>query len=105
MDNNHEEILFVKEKEGVMSMNRRGFLACLGLAAAAGMTAPDEAWDWESKAPPDPYGCLVDITRCIGCRKCELACNQVNKLPAPEVSFEGLRVLDQKRRPSQAPTR
>lgn len=82
-----------------MSMDRRGFLTALGLAAT-GVTSPGGAWAWESKAPPAPYGCLVDITRCIGCRKCELACNQVNKLPAPEVSFEDLRVLDQKRRPS-----
>ena len=82
-----------------MSMNRRQFLASLGLATA-GTLAVQEAEAWESKAPPDPYGCLMDITRCIGCRKCELACNQVNKMPEPEESFEDLRVLDDKRRPT-----
>ncbi len=86
-----------------MSMNRRQFLASVGLgsvAAASGALAPDDAEAWESKAPPDPYGCLMDITRCIGCRKCELACNQVNNLPEPEIGFEDLRVLDEKRRPT-----
>lgn len=83
-----------------MSMDRRGFLTAFGLTAVTGVASPDEAWTWESKAPPDPYGCLVDVTRCIGCRKCELACNQVNKLPAPAVPFDDLRVLDLKRRPS-----
>ncbi len=79
-------------------MDRRRFLTSVGAAAVTAM-APCTARAWESKAPPDPLGCLVDLTRCIGCRKCELACNKVNTLPAPETSFEDLRVLDAKRRP------
>jgi Fe-S-cluster-containing dehydrogenase component len=43
----------------------------------------------------------VDLTRCIGCRKCEQACNEVNRLPDPEASFEDLTVLDAKRRPDE----
>jgi len=81
-----------------MTMNRRRFLTAVG-AAAMTAAAPREANAWESKAPPDPLGCLVDLTRCIGCRKCELACNKVNALPEPDTSFEDLRVLDAKRRP------
>ena len=53
----------------------------------------------QPKAPPEAYGCLVDLTACIGCRKCEQACNQVNRLPPPTESFDDLRVLDRKRRP------
>ncbi len=51
------------------------------------------------KDPRDPYGCLFDLTACVGCRKCELACNQVNDLPPPDEPFDDARVLDRKRRP------
>ena len=27
------------------------------------------------------YGILVDFTRCIGCRACEVACKEVNNTP------------------------
>ena len=56
---------------------------------------------WQSRAPSDPFGCLVDLTRCVGCRKCELACNEVNALPEPEHKFTDLTVLDDKRRPDE----
>ena len=32
------------------------------------------------------YGVLVDTTRCIGCRRCELACAKAHNLPIPDVS-------------------
>ncbi len=79
-----------------MSMTRRTFAATL-TAAAVSAAAPAGAW--ESKAPPDPYGCLVDVTRCVGCRKCEQACNEVNHMPKPDQKFTDLTVLDGKRRP------
>jgi Fe-S-cluster-containing dehydrogenase component len=41
---------------------------------------------------------LTDITRCIGCRRCEAACNQANNLPPPEVAFDDKSVFEQKRR-------
>lgn len=81
-----------------MTIARRQFLKSVGFSLTAMAASPAQAW--ESKAPADPLGCLVDVTRCIGCRKCELACNQVNKLPEPETSFEDMRVLDAKRRPT-----
>jgi formate dehydrogenase iron-sulfur subunit len=43
----------------------------------------------------------VDLTRCIGCRKCEQACQTVNSLPQPEQSFDDLTILDRKRRPDE----
>mgnify|MGYP001438228921 CR=1 FL=1 len=79
-----------------MSLTRRGFLASMAAAATLGLA--DTAKAWESKAPPDPFGCLVDLTRCVGCRKCEQACNKVNNLPEPDVPFTDLSILDQKRR-------
>ncbi len=80
-------------------MDRRRFLAGLGATTGTVAMGLDNAMAWESKAPPDPYGCLVDVTRCIGCRKCELACNKVNNLPEPERPFTDLTVMDALRRP------
>jgi Fe-S-cluster-containing dehydrogenase component len=47
---------------------------------------------------PDSLGVLFDATRCIGCRKCEEACNRVNGLPAPDALFSDLTVLERLRR-------
>ncbi len=47
---------------------------------------------------PESLGVLHDMTRCIGCRKCEAACNEVNKLPDPKRPFDDLSVLEDKRR-------
>jgi len=54
---------------------------------------------------PDGMGVLVDLTRCVGCRTCEAACNQEQKLPEPALPFDDYSVFDelhygQKRRPT-----
>jgi formate dehydrogenase iron-sulfur subunit len=84
-----------------MGLNRRDFFkwATAAGATVAVATAPGDAG--ASQAPSDPYGCLVDLTRCIGCRKCEQACNAVNHLPAPDRPFDDLTLLDRKRRPDE----
>ncbi len=79
-------------------LSRRGFLATLGIASM-GALLPKDSFAWKSRAPSDPYGCLVDVTRCIGCRKCEQACNEVNHLPEPKKSFEDKTVFNTHRRP------
>ncbi|WP_028325305.1 hydrogenase 2 operon protein HybA [Desulfatirhabdium butyrativorans] len=85
-----------------MKLDRRGFFKIVGIGASAAVAgAPKTSHAWQSKAPPDPYGCLVDLTRCVGCRKCELACNEVNHLPEPAVRFDDLRVFDKARRPDE----
>jgi Fe-S-cluster-containing dehydrogenase component len=47
---------------------------------------------------PDAGGVLHDTTLCIGCRRCEKACNEVNDLPAPETPFDDESVFEQRRR-------
>ncbi|MFZ5569679.1 MAG: 4Fe-4S dicluster domain-containing protein [Thermodesulfobacteriota bacterium] len=84
-----------------MHINRRFFMKTIGAAGAAIVAKPAPARSQSLKAPPEAYGCLVDLTRCIGCRKCEQACNQVNQLPPPEQSFEDPTVLNKNRRPDE----
>jgi Fe-S-cluster-containing dehydrogenase component len=85
-----------------MSISRRKFL---GWLAAAGMSttvckAASAASTKHFKGYSDSAGVLFDNTRCIGCRKCEAACNKVNELPAPDRPFDDLKVLDKQRRTS-----
>ncbi|MBW2580314.1 MAG: 4Fe-4S dicluster domain-containing protein [Deltaproteobacteria bacterium] len=85
-----------------MKINRRRFLGVAGTmvgGSVVGRSIKAQATR-KPKGPPDAYGCLVDLTVCVGCRKCEQACNKVNNLPPPEVPFDDLRVLEGKRRPT-----
>jgi formate dehydrogenase iron-sulfur subunit len=81
-----------------MKLNRRELFRVAGVAAASPLL-PRAAEATESgKASREAYGCLVDLTRCIGCRKCEQACNAVQQLPAPERPFDDVLVLERMRR-------
>jgi len=80
-----------------MKLNRRKFFKHMGVAGAlaAGASSPAAA----APAMNQAVGCLVDLTRCVGCRKCEEACNAVNALPPPPQPFDSIEVLDHNRRP------
>ncbi len=83
-----------------MSLSRRKFLGWIG---AAGMTAvagrkASAATTHHFEGYPDSIAVLHDTTLCIGCRRCEGACNAVNALPAPEKPFTDLTVLEKDRR-------
>ncbi len=88
-----------------MAITRRKFLGWIGAAAGSSATLAagkvHGASNKEFKGYPGSYGVLHDTTKCIGCRKCEEACNQVNSLPAPEKPFDDLTVLDSPRRTSE----
>jgi formate dehydrogenase iron-sulfur subunit len=80
-------------------INRRNFLK-IGASIAAFSVAGGSALASEDFAGnPDRLGMLSDTTRCIGCRRCEAACNKANNLPAPKTSFEDTSVFEKKRRP------
>ena len=87
-----------------MKIDRRHFLGVAGTMAggALGLRSKTIQAARKPKTPADPYGCLMDLTACVGCRKCEQACNQVHGLPAPQVSYDDPRVFERKRRPSTA---
>jgi Fe-S-cluster-containing dehydrogenase component len=85
-----------------MSISRRKFLGWLGAAGVASTvgTSARAASNHEFPGYKDSMAVLHDISRCIGCRKCEAACNKVNDLPAPDKPFDDLKVLEEKRRTS-----
>jgi Fe-S-cluster-containing dehydrogenase component len=72
-------------------------MGAAGLTSAVGTSARAASYK-EFEGYEDSMAVLHDITRCIGCRKCEGACNTVNELPAPEKPFDDLKVLEHKRR-------
>ena len=90
-----------------MKLNRRTVLK-LGLATTAGASpgrvAAGEAQRPKETRPPSPayVGVLVDTTLCIGCRKCEEACNRRNRLPRTAESFSDRDVLRSFRRPTES---
>ncbi len=47
---------------------------------------------------PDGFAMLSDCTKCVGCRRCEAACNKANNLPASKIPFEDPSVFENKRR-------
>ena len=84
-------------------MNRRSFLTLmggLGLGSALAGAGTASASGGTFKGYPEGKGVLHDTTLCIGCRRCEEACNKVNDLPEPEEPFTDLNVLDKTRRTS-----
>jgi formate dehydrogenase iron-sulfur subunit len=87
-----------------MSISRRKFLGwfgAVGLSAAASKSALG-AGNKHFEGYPGSFGVLHDISLCVGCRRCEAACNKVNALPRPNEPFEDLSVLDRERRTEAA---
>jgi len=89
-----------------MGIDRRTFLKGLGVGIAgivpgssllpgrleAGQTPPNKEF----------MGVLVDTTRCVGCRSCELACAEAHNLPIPDIGdasvFEKIRTTSETKR-------
>ena len=65
-------------------MDRRNFLKNLCAAGATSVTLPALAEAQEETTKKEFVSVLVDTTRCIGCRNCEVACATQNDLPIPE---------------------
>jgi Fe-S-cluster-containing dehydrogenase component len=72
----------------------------LGVTCAAGIVPRSTAAKDLEPTADDCVGVLVDTTACIGCRKCEWACNRANQLPdQPLEVFENVSVFASHRRP------
>lgn len=83
-----------------MTIDRRKFLkVTASVAGATVVSQPARAIAKLTAVPArrDSAGVLVDTTKCIGCRSCEAACNEVNNLPKPEVDLYDPSVLESRR--------
>ena len=78
------------------AINRRRFLqGSLAGAAAATVSLGKNTEAATFEGYPDAMGVLVDLSRCVGCRSCEAACNREQKLPAPEKPVNDFSVFDE----------
>lgn len=88
-----------------MVCDRRQFVKTIGLAVTSpalfSQNARGDPPRTGSENAPDSMGVLVDIPNCIGCRRCEFACQQAAGFPvAPLDTFEDKTVFEEHRRPS-----
>ena len=77
-------------------MDRRAFLK-LSIVSSAALTS-QEFIRGEGEAK-EFVGLLVDTTRCIGCRACEVACAEAHGFPVPDVENDS--ALEQERRTTE----
>ncbi|MBN2008723.1 4Fe-4S dicluster domain-containing protein [candidate division KSB1 bacterium] len=87
-----------------MGLDRRDFMKSLVCAGASSLFAQN-AFSSTAEANNflDTFGVLVDTTVCIGCRKCEWACKQVNHLPNKSLeAYQDTSVFETHRRPDEA---
>ena len=85
-----------------MVMDRRDFMKTMGSAGV--ILAGAGSVEAREHNPPGTgsHGVLVDLTTCIGCRKCEWACNRRNGLEEQTLEeFEDKSVFREMRRPDQ----
>ena len=86
-----------------MDSRRRTFIkvgaSCSAALWGGSVLASEKSQSFDAEKS---YGVLVDTVACIGCRKCEWACNDVNALPTQEIkAFEDKSVFRRHRRPDK----
>lgn len=80
----------------------RGFCAATGACAVGATATPARATPGTRAASDHWMGVLVDLTKCVGCRKCEWACRKANGLSdgEPIDAYEDESVFEHRRRPN-----
>ena len=83
-------------------LSRRNFIkgslaGGIAAAATAGKAKKASAAGGDFGGYPDSMGVLVDLTKCVGCRTCEAACNKEQGLPEPDKPFDDYSVFDEHR--------
>jgi Fe-S-cluster-containing dehydrogenase component len=84
-----------------VSTNRREFLKLAGMAGLTSVAGVKTAGAEPLRRISDDWvGMLMDLTLCVGCRKCEWACKDANALPnlQPIEAYEDKSVFERERR-------
>jgi Fe-S-cluster-containing dehydrogenase component len=81
------------------AISRRKFLGTVAGLGGSALVAPPAWANKEFSGWPNSFGCLTDLTLCVGCRRCEQACNEANNLPPPETAFDDAAAFKHRRRP------
>ncbi len=82
-----------------LPMNRREFVA--GAAVLAALTIGGKALGSPPELNPARVGVLVDLTRCVGCRRCEWACAEANANPHGAIEeYDDQSVMTSRRAPT-----
>lgn len=84
-----------------MKRTRRHFFRTIAAGAGTlwlGKSAKAVLSVEEFSGYPDRVGMLVDLSLCVGCRKCEEACKRSNQLPPVTVPLEDKSIFEQLRR-------
>ena len=108
----------LKGTRDAMALDRRGFIKSLSVVGMGGAVLDhrrakgdgseaavrDQCSPQRSRAlelpPQDAFGVLVDIPNCIGCRKCEFACQEAAGFAVPPIeTFDDKSVFATDRRP------
>lgn len=80
-----------------MELDRRQFLRAAGFSGIAVGLLEEGAY---AIVNDDSFGVLVDIPNCIGCRKCEFACQKAAGFHTPSIdTFDDKSVFGEHRRP------
>lgn len=64
-----------------MGIERREFIKTMAIASGTMVGVSSLKGKEKDTLNTDRFGVLTDLTYCVGCRKCELACNEANDLP------------------------
>lgn len=80
------EIMETQNNERSSGMKRRSFLKIVGATGAATLPA-GQIFAQEEGSDHGPVGILIDTTRCMGCRTCELICAENHGFPEPDMDF------------------
>jgi Fe-S-cluster-containing dehydrogenase component len=76
----------IARKNNGADMDRRDFIKTSLVAGSAAVAAEAAQADAAPRQDPKEFvGILVDTTRCIGCRACEVACGETWDLLVPDV--------------------
>ncbi len=66
------------------NLERRKFLKLAGGGGIAAAALCQRSTAHAATHPRDTWGLLIDTTRCVGCRACEVACTEVNGQRPPD---------------------